>query len=73
MASKNQARFLEVTECDCANCNHKPGSWIVHEVCEFVVIELHPATEVRFSMKQIDCMHSKGGLLLILYQLFQVN
>ncbi|KAK2996949.1 hypothetical protein RJ639_026283 [Escallonia herrerae] len=31
-------------------------------VGEFIVGESDPATEVRFSMKQIDCTHSKGGL-----------
>ncbi|KAL5716776.1 hypothetical protein ACHQM5_009899 [Ranunculus cassubicifolius] len=40
--------------------NHKRGCWIDYKVGEFVVKE--PETEVRFSMKQIDCTHSKGGL-----------
>ncbi|XP_052173668.1 F-box protein PP2-A15 [Diospyros lotus] len=53
---------LDETEQDEANGNHKRGCWIEYKVGEFVVTESDPATEVRFSMKQIDCTHSKGGL-----------
>ncbi|CAI0408159.1 unnamed protein product [Linum tenue] len=42
--------------------NHKRGYWIEYKVGEFVVTDSDPITEVRFSMKQIDCTHSKGGL-----------
>nr|AWL54286.1 phloem protein 2-1 [Boehmeria nivea] len=42
--------------------NHKRGFWIEYKVGEFIVTDSEPATEVRFSMKQIDCTHSKGGL-----------
>ncbi|XP_073062826.1 F-box protein PP2-A15-like [Primulina eburnea] len=42
--------------------NHKRGSWIEYKVGEFIVGESDPPTEVKFSMKQIDCTHSKGGL-----------
>ncbi|KAM3325044.1 F-box protein PP2-A15 [Capsicum chacoense] len=38
------------------------GNWIEYKVGEFIVSSSDPATEVRFSMKQIDCTHSKGGL-----------
>uniref|UniRef100_A0A5B7B8B1 Putative F-box protein PP2-A15 n=1 Tax=Davidia involucrata TaxID=16924 RepID=A0A5B7B8B1_DAVIN len=38
------------------------GCWIEYKVGEFIVNELDPATEVRFSLKQIDCTHCKGGL-----------
>ncbi|XP_057983601.1 F-box protein PP2-A15 isoform X2 [Malania oleifera] len=51
---------LDATEQDDANGNHKRGCWVEYKVGDFVVSE--PATEVRFSMKQIDCTHSKGGL-----------
>ncbi|KAK4798816.1 hypothetical protein SAY86_031142 [Trapa natans] len=44
------------------NGTHKRGCWIDHRVGEFIVSHSEPATEVRFSMKQIDCTHSKGGL-----------
>ncbi|KAK9733327.1 hypothetical protein RND81_04G060200 [Saponaria officinalis] len=42
--------------------NHKRGCWIDYKVGEFVVTDLESPPEVRFSMKQIDCTHSKGGL-----------
>ncbi|CAI9783132.1 unnamed protein product [Fraxinus pennsylvanica] len=54
--------FLDDTEQDGANGNHKRGCWIDYKVGEFIVSESDPETEVRFSMKQIDCTHSKGGL-----------
>ncbi|KAA8516645.1 hypothetical protein F0562_016849 [Nyssa sinensis] len=53
---------LDEIEQDDVNGNHKRGCWIEYKVGEFVVNESDPATEVRFSMKQIDCTHSKGGL-----------
>ncbi|KAJ8899627.1 hypothetical protein K2173_018601 [Erythroxylum novogranatense] len=54
--------FLDETEQDEVNGSHKRGCWIQYKVGEFAVTESQPATEVRFSMKQIDCTHSKGGL-----------
>uniref|UniRef100_A0A6N2K6N7 F-box domain-containing protein n=1 Tax=Salix viminalis TaxID=40686 RepID=A0A6N2K6N7_SALVM len=45
-----------------ANGNQKRGCWIDYKVGEFIVTDSEPATEVKFSMKQIDCTHSKGGL-----------
>lgn len=45
-----------------ASVNIKRGNWIEYKVGEFIVSRSNPATEVRFSMKQIDCTHSKGGL-----------
>ncbi|EPS71375.1 f-box family protein, partial [Genlisea aurea] len=43
---------------------YKRGCWIEYKVGEFVVDKSDAETEVRFSMKQIDCTHSKGGLCL---------
>lgn len=40
----------------------KPGSWIHYCVGDFVVEKSDVLTAVKFSMKQIDCTHSKGGL-----------
>ncbi|KAK6942695.1 Phloem protein 2-like [Dillenia turbinata] len=54
--------YLDETEQDEANGNHKRGYWIEYKVGEFTVSGSEPVTEVRFSMKQIDCTHSKGGL-----------
>ncbi|KAI9122195.1 hypothetical protein K1719_006884 [Acacia pycnantha] len=53
---------LDETECDDAYGNRKRGCWVNYKVGEFVVSGTEPTTEVRFSMKQIDCTHSKGGL-----------
>ncbi|VVB02349.1 unnamed protein product [Arabis nemorensis] len=36
--------------------------WRDYKVGEFVVGCSEPSTEVRWSMKQIDCTHSKGGI-----------
>lgn len=44
--------------------NKKRGSWLEYRVGEFVVAASDPPTEIKFSMKQIDCTHSKGGLCL---------
>ncbi|KAL6988317.1 hypothetical protein U1Q18_014067 [Sarracenia purpurea var. burkii] len=53
---------LDETEHNETNGNQKRGCWIDYKVGEFIVTDLDPTTEVRFSMKQIDCTHSKGGL-----------
>lgn len=53
---------LDDAEKDEINGNHKRGCWIEYKVGEFIVRDTEPVTEVRFSMKQIDCTHSKGGL-----------
>lgn len=53
---------LDETEQDEVNGNQKRGCWIDYKVGEFIVTDSEPATEVKFSMKQIDCTHSKGGL-----------
>ena len=37
-------------------------SWRDYKVGEFVVGCSEPTTEVQWSMKQIDCTHSKGGI-----------
>ncbi|XP_022933858.1 F-box protein PP2-A15-like isoform X2 [Cucurbita moschata] len=42
--------------------HRKRGCWIEYKVGEFLVDKSGSATEIRFSMKQIDCTHSKGGL-----------
>ncbi|CAH1452104.1 unnamed protein product [Lactuca virosa] len=61
--SSSTESFLD--DCDKddeTNGNHKRGCWIEYKVGEFIVTSSDPATEVRFSMKQIDCTHSKGGI-----------
>lgn len=44
-------RFLETT-----------GNWEYHHVGEFKVDESNTPTKVKFSLTQIDCTHTKGGL-----------
>ncbi|XP_022934688.1 F-box protein PP2-A15-like isoform X2 [Cucurbita moschata] len=52
----DENRFIDVSE------HHKRGCWIEYKVGEFFVNESVSTTEIRFSMKQIDCTHSKGGV-----------
>ncbi|KAL4592083.1 hypothetical protein LXL04_005065 [Taraxacum kok-saghyz] len=54
--------FLDDCDKDLGNGNHKRGCWIEYKVGEFIVSSSDSVTEVRFSMKQIDCTHSKGGI-----------
>ncbi|KAF9591727.1 hypothetical protein IFM89_006073 [Coptis chinensis] len=53
---------LDEPDSDDVYGNQKRGCWIDYKVGEFIVRESEPMPEVRFSMKQIDCTHSKGGL-----------
>lgn len=53
---------LDDTEHDDAHGSHKRGCWVDYKVGEFIISESDSETEVNFSMKQIDCTHSKGGL-----------
>lgn len=41
-----------------------PGTWLNYYVGEFVVTDSDIITKVKFSMTQIDCTHTKGGLCL---------
>lgn len=52
---------LDEPEKDDASGSNKRGNWIEYHVGDFVVSSSE-MVEVRFSMKQIDCTHSKGGL-----------
>ncbi|KAE9621784.1 hypothetical protein Lal_00032593 [Lupinus albus] len=54
--------FLDETEHIDAYGDYKRRNWVDYKVGEFIVNGSEPITEVRFSMKQIDCTHSKGGL-----------
>ncbi|XP_065029366.1 F-box protein PP2-A13-like isoform X1 [Musa acuminata AAA Group] len=40
----------------------KPGTWILYHAGDFVVENSDVSTNLKFSMKQIDCTHTKGGL-----------
>ncbi|XP_074264839.1 F-box protein PP2-A12-like [Silene latifolia] len=39
-----------------------PGTWLHYHVGDFVVENSEVASRVKFSMTQIDCTHTKGGL-----------
>lgn len=39
-----------------------PGNWIHYHVGDFVVENPSVLTKIKFSMTQIDCTHTKGGL-----------
>ncbi|WCJ26176.1 F-box protein PP2-A12 [Euphorbia peplus] len=41
-----------------------PGKWSLHHVGDFVVDGTNLSTSLKFSMTQIDCTHTKGGLCL---------
>lgn len=42
----------------------KLGNWEYYHVGDFVVEDPYALTKVKFSLTQIDCTHSKGGLCL---------
>lgn len=39
-----------------------PGSWVNYHVADFVVEHPNKSTKIEFSLTQIDCTHTKGGL-----------
>ncbi|KAG6403246.1 hypothetical protein SASPL_135463 [Salvia splendens] len=47
-----------VTRCMIENL----GNWANYHVGEFVVEDPNSSTKVKFSLTQIDCTHTKGGL-----------
>ncbi|KAJ1272480.1 hypothetical protein BS78_06G204800 [Paspalum vaginatum] len=42
----------------------KPGRWILYHVGDFDISSSDEVTELKFSMMQIDCTHTKGGLCI---------
>lgn len=40
------------------------GSWVNYHVGDFVVVDSNSSTKLKFSLTQIDCTHSKGGLCI---------
>ena len=42
----------------------EPGCWNRYRVGDFVVSKSDVSTKVKFSMTQIDCTHTKGGLCI---------
>lgn len=43
---------------------HEQGNWFYYKVGEFTVEKLHTQIKIKFSMTQIDCTHTKGGVCL---------
>ncbi|KAK2372165.1 hypothetical protein P8452_45556 [Trifolium repens] len=42
----------------------EPGNWTFYHAGDFTVVDGNSSTKVKFSMTQIDCTHTKGGLCL---------
>ncbi|KAG6490063.1 F-box protein PP2-A13-like [Zingiber officinale] len=42
----------------------EPGSWINYRVGDFVVDKCDVPTRLKFSLTQIDCTHTKGGICI---------
>ncbi|KAL6882662.1 hypothetical protein ACP4OV_011352 [Aristida adscensionis] len=40
----------------------RPGTWILYHVGDFVISSSDELTKLKFSVMQIDCTHTKGGL-----------
>ncbi|KAK5778010.1 F-box protein PP2-A11-like [Gossypium arboreum] len=41
---------------------YEPGNWVHYHAGDFVIDDSNPTTKIKFSMMQIDCTHTKGGL-----------
>lgn len=39
-----------------------PGNWVDYHVGDFVVDNPHALIKIKYSMTQIDCTHTKGGV-----------
>jgi hypothetical protein len=42
----------------------EPGSWVLYHAGDFVASKPGEALKLKFSMAQIDCTHTKGGLCI---------
>jgi hypothetical protein len=40
----------------------EPGSWVLYHAGDFVASKPDQLMKLKFSMAQIDCTHTKGGL-----------
>ncbi|XVF53665.1 hypothetical protein PTKIN_Ptkin05aG0117000 [Pterospermum kingtungense] len=43
---------------------YEPGNWVHYHVGDFAIENTNSPTKIKFSMMQIDCTHTKGGLCL---------
>ncbi|GAV72486.1 PP2 domain-containing protein [Cephalotus follicularis] len=51
----------------------EPGNWVLYHVGDFVVENPNVTTKIKFSMIQIDCTHTKGGLCVDSVFIFPSN
>ncbi|XP_031265587.1 F-box protein PP2-A12-like isoform X2 [Pistacia vera] len=49
---------------------NESGRWIRYHIGDFVVENANALTKIKFSMTQIDCTHTKGGLCLDSVQIY---
>ncbi|KAK2664656.1 hypothetical protein Ddye_003230 [Dipteronia dyeriana] len=49
---------------------NETGKWIEYHIGDFVVDNASASTKIKFSMTQIDCTHTKGGLTLDSVQIY---
>ncbi|XP_047314472.1 F-box protein PP2-A13-like [Impatiens glandulifera] len=43
---------------------NNPGNWMHYHVGDFLVVESHQSMRIKFSLTQIDCTHTKGGVCI---------
>ncbi|AES62555.1 putative phloem protein [Medicago truncatula] len=43
---------------------HEPGQWAYYHVGDFMVTKPNKPIKIKFSLAQIDCTHTKGGLCI---------
>lgn len=55
---KTQDGQCSVSRCTLGN----PGKWVHYRVGDFIVEDPNALTRVEFSLTQIDCTHTKGGM-----------
>ncbi|XP_047340378.1 F-box protein PP2-A13-like [Impatiens glandulifera] len=52
-------------QCSISRCFlDNPGNWVRYRVGDFVVSRPDQSTKIKFSLRQIDCTHTKGGLCI---------
>ncbi|XP_039011901.1 F-box protein PP2-A13-like [Hibiscus syriacus] len=50
-----------------------PGSWVLYKVGDFVVKNRNALMNIKFSLTQIDCTHTKGGLCIDAALIYPTN
>jgi hypothetical protein len=47
---------------------HGPGQWAYYHVGDFMVVKPNEPIKIKFSLAQIDCTHTKGGLCIVILE-----